>query len=104
MQAVVEHILVAMQPDVRAPVASPGGWSALHLLLDGNVPSLECAEMRLRLAARLINAGAAVADTNGERGATVLHVAVGTGNLVGVQWLLGRADGRADNRVGGPFS
>ena len=104
MQAVVEHILVAMQPDVRAPAASPGGWSALHLLLDGNVPSLECAEMRLLLAARLINAGAAVADTNGEKGATVLRVAVGTGNLVGVQWLLGRADGRADNRVGGPFS
>ena len=103
MQAVVEHIL-AMQPDVRAPAATPGGWSALHLLLDGNIPSLECAEMRLRLAARLINAGAAVADKNGERGATVLHVAVGTGNHVGVQWLLGRADGRADNRVGGPFS
>ena len=58
----------------------------------------------MRLAARLINAGAAVVDKNGERGATVLHVAVGTGNLVGVQWLLGRADGRADNRVGGPFS
>ena len=69
-------------------------------MLDGNIPLLECAEMRLRLAARLINAVAAVADTNGEKGATVLHVAVGTGNFVGVQWL-GRADGRADNRVGG---
>ena len=45
-----------------------------------------------------------MADKNGEKGATVLHVAVGTGNDVGVQWRLGRADGRVDNRVGGPFS
>ena len=60
--------------------------------------------MRLRLAARLLNAWAAVADKNGEKGVTVLHMAVGTGNHVGVQWLLGRADGRVDNRVGGAFS
>ena len=98
MQAVVEEILAlpySSQPDARAPTEQPPGWSALHLTLDGATRSPAAAEARLRLAARLIEARASVEDRNGLREATALHFAIGTGNLAGVQWLLGRADGLA---------
>ena len=104
VQAVVEEML-ALPPGSMSPVWQaadvPKGWTPLHFLLDGATRIPDATAARLRLAARLIEAGASVKDTNGEKGATAMHVAVGTGNVDGVQWLLSRRDGRADNRVGG---